>query len=541
MDTLTIKPLKSSAPLSKTRFVNGVKCPMLAFLEVRTEAQAAELSATDQSRFETGDAVGVLARKRCDQRLAGSGLAPGILISEDPREHDQSVAKTASDLAAGAKVIYEAAFTYNGIKVRVDALERLDNGTFAINEVKSTSKFSKEKHGLDVAIQLYLLKGSNLDISRVNLVHLNKEYEWHGGEYDLEQLFIDSDVTDYATEAQEEIALQVENLLAVVKADELPKVPDTVACKKPYACPYIKTCPVERVVTIHPISELPRCRIGQGMHKRLTDAGLNSLLDVDEETARREMVTSKKELNEKWFNTWKATVDGTLIITEDGWDWVRALSYPIYHLDFETINPALPVVIGSHPFDQIPLQYSIHIESEDGAIEHRQFLAEADDPDPQKSLLDQLITNLGDTGTILQYTSFETKRLKELAELFPGKTKAIDAILNRIEDLADLVSNHVFHKDFHGKYSIKTVYPVLVPNITGNVNDGSVASYEDLNGVSSGDEASLVLLEYRKPETTTKQREELQKQLLAYCKLDTHAMVKVLGAIKATSESKELP
>ena len=513
---------------------------MLMFLEVRTDAPAAEVDAITQARFDAGNAVGELARQRYDRRMEASGLIPGVLISEDPREHAQSVVKTAEALAAGATMIYEAAFNYNGVKVRVDILERLDDGSFVINEVKSTGRFDINKHGLDVAVQLYVLQGNNLDISRVNLVHLNKEYEWLGGEYDLEQLLIDTDVTTYAIKGQVEIGLQVENLLKIVKADEFPKIEDSVSCTKPYECPYMETCPIERIEIEHPISELPRCRIGQGVHKRLTGAGFKSLLDIDKETALREMVTGNK-LNENWYYTWKATIEGSLIITDESLDWLETLSFPIYHLDFETVNPALPVIVGSHPFEQIPLQYSIHIENEDGLTQHREFLAEAEDPDPRKSLLEQLIFDLGESGTILQYTPFETQILKRLAELYSGKVREIDVILNRIEDLAVLVNKHVFHKDFHGKYSIKKVYPVLVPDTNpSNIKNDIVANYDGLVGVASGDEASLALLEYRRPETTSEQREELRRQLLEYCKLDTYAMVEVLSVIKTASTPKEI-
>ena len=538
MDKITIKPLKSSTPLSKSRFVNGMKCPILAFLEVRTDVPAAELNAIDQSRFETGDAVGELARKRYDQKLGASGLAPGILISEDPREHEKSVAKTAEALSAGTKVIYEAAFNFGGIKVRVDILERLEDGSFAINEVKSTTKFNKNKHELDVAVQLYVLKGNNLDISQVNLVLLNKDYIWPGGDYDLEQLFTETNVTDLAEEEQSEIPLRVEQLLKVVKTDEFPNVSESVSCTKPYECPYMEACPVERVVIVHPISELPSCRIGQGAHKRLVSAGFDSLLDIDKETALREMVTSS-QLNEKWYNTWKATVEDSLIILDDGKIWLETLNYPIYHLDFETINPALPVIISSHPFEQIPLQYSIHIENEDGTIQHREFLVKAEDPNPRKALLEQLIIDLGKSGTILEYSSFETQRIKRLAELYPDKVHEIGKILDRMKDLGSFVSKYVFHKDFHGKWSIKKVHPVLVSGNTAEItSDGQAANYEDLDGISKGDEASLALVEYLALQTTEERREEISKQLLEYCELDTRAMVEVLRAIKTASPSK---
>ena len=136
----TDKPLKSAAPLSKSKFVHGVQCPLYVWLEVRTDAPRADIDAFTQALFDAGNEVGEQARRRWDQRLARAGKAPGLLMDDDPRMHAVAVAATQAALADGAPVIHEAAFTSSGVSVRVDVLERLADGTFAINEVKSTSK-----------------------------------------------------------------------------------------------------------------------------------------------------------------------------------------------------------------------------------------------------------------------------------------------------------------------------------------------------------------------------------------------------------------
>ena len=48
-------------------------------------------------------------------------------------------------------------------------------------------------------------------------------------------------------------------------------------------------------------------------------------------------------------------------------EFLDTLSYPLYFLDFETFNPAIPQYDNSSPFQQIVFQYSLHYkEKEDG-------------------------------------------------------------------------------------------------------------------------------------------------------------------------------
>ncbi|MDA3936798.1 MAG: hypothetical protein PF636_08065, partial [Actinomycetota bacterium] len=141
-----VLPPTSDAPLSKSKFVHGMQCPLYAWLEVRTDIPRSEVDAFTQALFDAGDEVGEYARRRWDNRLLASGSALGVRVIEDPRLHKAAVEQTVAAMRDGASVIHEAAFTHEGVKVRVDVLERLGDGTFALNEVKSTSKYDPRKH-----------------------------------------------------------------------------------------------------------------------------------------------------------------------------------------------------------------------------------------------------------------------------------------------------------------------------------------------------------------------------------------------------------
>ena len=84
--------------------------------------------------------------------------------------------------------IYEAAFLYDGVRVRVDILERLGDGRWNLIEVKSSTS-EKDIYLPDVAVQCHVLKGSGLDIAQILLMHLNNQYVYDGRHLELEQLF----------------------------------------------------------------------------------------------------------------------------------------------------------------------------------------------------------------------------------------------------------------------------------------------------------------------------------------------------------------
>lgn len=524
-----------AAPLSKSKFIHGMQCPLHLWLEVRTDVPQRPVDAFTQSLFEVGHEVGEQARRRWDARLADSGKPVGVRVSDDPREHALAVKQTARAIREGAEVIHEAAFTHSGVKVRVDVLERLADGSFAVNEVKSTTGYDPEKHLLDAAVQLWVVRGSGVQVSQVRLVHLNSEYVWPGGPYDLERLFAEEDVTAAAELCQPAVSRDVERLLGLLRSDVPPSVSAQTSCSKPYECPYLEVCPVRGVRVEHPISELPGRT--DSVVRRAAEQGIASLLELDEPAAGRLLRYADGSLHPVWYHTWRATTSGERIILDDCPAWITALEHPVRHLDFETIAPALPVVPNTRPFQVVPLQYSVHVENPDGTLEHRELLADADEPDPRLVLIEQLLEDVGEGGSIIHWSQYEHRVLSSLAadpRYLPYRER-LEAVIERLADLGKAVDRWVFDKEFHGKWSLKQVYPALVSG-KGAAASGethAAMSYADLEGVARGDEAAMMLLEYLCSTTPAARRAQIRRELLAYCALDTRATVEVLAVLRS--------
>ena len=516
-----LKPL-GPAPLSKSKFTHAKQCELYVWLEVRTDLPQVEPDAMTQARFDAGDAVGELARQRWDNRCAAAVRKPGVRVTDDPRLHAQAVAETAAALADGATLIHEAAFTHRGVKVRIDVLERLDDGTFALHEVKSSARYDEKKHLFDAAVQLWVARAEGLDVSRVTLTHLNGDYVWPGGPYDLEQLFTETDVTEDALAVQEQVAGDVERIRALLEQDERPEVGPFPNCCSPYPCPYIPVCPGLPDPVDHPISELPK---GRNVAQRVYDAtGYRSLLELNWREASHLLTYASGEPHEKWINTWHATVTRERTILDGYRRWERSLEWPLHHFDFETVNPALPVIVGTRPYQVVPLQYSVHVEHQDGALHHFEFIANPDDPDPRRSLIRSMIEHLGARGSIIHWSQYEVYRLKDLIAdvAYEEYRPALQAIVERLADLGLAVDEWVFDPKFRGRWSLKEVYPALVHR----------NRYLELPGTANGAQAAEDLLAYISPETPEDRRTELRAGLLAYCELDTFAQVEVMAALR---------
>src|SRR6056297_1628127 len=203
--------------------------------------------------------------------------------------------------------------------------------------------------------------------------------------------------------------------------------------------------------------------------------------------------------------------------------------YPIAYFDFETVSPPIPIMKDTKPYERLPFQYSLHIaqnkEQPIDDYEHREYLADPKDMEKSISeLANRMADDLENCPTIVAYhDSFEKGVTKWLAQWAENHrdfdlSDRLKTIKEKFVDLKKVIEKHYYHPQFKGSFSIKKTLPVLVPQL----------SYDNLV-VGNGDEATTIFLNMileREDELAAKGMQlPERKDMLAYCKMDTWAMV----------------
>jgi hypothetical protein len=200
---------------------------------------------------------------------------------------------------------------------------------------------------------------------------------------------------------------------------------------------------------------------------------------------------------------------------------LAALRSPIAHLDFETINPAIPVWPGCRPYDQVPVQFSVHVEPtrRGGETAHFEWLAEGAG-DPRPGLARALVRALEGTGSIVVYSQqFEEGRLRELQVAVPELADELEDIIDRLFDPLPILRAHVQHPGFEGSFSLKNVAPAVVPGLR----------YDDMEIGDGGTASRTLEAMLLGPKRSAAENRRTREALLSYCEQDTRATMGVLA------------
>lgn len=480
--------------LSKSRYQKGLQCEKALWLTVHNPSVADPITESQQWIFDQGSTVG---------QLAQSLFPGGVEVTEDHFQTAQALVRTQELIASGADVLYEPAFEFDNVLVRVDILVRVEPGVWDLYEVKSASS-AKEQFVTDAAIQTYVVEGTGLRVRTSNVVHINNQYVHDGGEYDPAKLFAIADVTD---EVRQHI-VGVPDMLGYMQQMLTGPEPDIrigSRCRKPYDCSFAGHCHAF-LPADNPITNLPR--LSEKACNALLDAGI---LAIDHIPSGFDGLSDNQASVVEVVRSGRPDINGEGLHKDLG-----ALQWPVKHLDFETIMPALPLWAGVRPYEAVPFQYSIHIHEQDGSVSHREFLAPAGE-DPRRTLAERMLEDLGESGSIIHYSPYERKILNALAEWFPEMQEQFDAVLGRMFDLEKMVRARLKHPLDCGRTSIKFVLPAWCPELT----------YSDLD-VKDGQTASVKYLRMAMGLLDEQEARKLNQDLLDYCRLDTFATVRLL-------------
>ena len=488
--------------LSKSLYTKGIQCPRALWLKKYNKDVLTKADSSANIRLEAGNEIGELA---CE-------LFPNGTKIEYSQDYDKMIKSTEEYISKGTKYIYEATFSFNGILVMIDALEIDVNNTLSIYEVKSSTSI-KDVYLHDISIQYYVLEQLGYSIKSANIVHINSSYI-RGEILDIEELFSINDVTDEVLELQKNIPNTLKEFEFILSDKENePKIEIGKHCHDPYKCDAKEYCwNTQEKIPEYSIFNV--FNLGSKKQKALSKKGIKDIMEIP----KNFVMTPKQALDVNVHKTQETFINKAKIK-----EFLSTLSYPIYHLDFETFQQAIPKYSEISPYQQIPFQYSLHIEHEDGTLEHKEYLA-SDSIDPRFELTKSLCSNIPDNVTVLVYNmSFEKSVIKKLSSPYNARTAHLMKIHNNIKDLMVPFQKKYYVSPVQkGSYSIKNVLPALVPTMMNE--------YQKIDGVQNGNDAMNVFKTLGKMENNEKQK--MRDALLSYCKLDTLAMVKILEVLK---------
>lgn len=488
--------------LTKSRYVTGLNCPKALWLMFNRPEEMPEIDDATQHKFDEGKKVGELAK---------SLFYNGMNIEEfAPEKND----KKSRELLKKRVPLFEAGFIHKDGKcyARADVLLPVEKDKWDIVEVKSATSV-KEEYLHDVSFQKYCYESAGLKIRKCFVMHINNQYV-REGKIDSKLLFVLSEVTNEVKDLMSEVPNRIKDLFKIISMKECPEFKKGEEYHEDKSGVHKN----DKFWEENPDADIFDLYGGGKKAIELFNAGILRIKDIPASYK----LNDKQKIQHKAHSNGKQHIDFSKLNS-----FIKSLEHPLYFLDFETYNTAIPLYDGLKPYQNIPFQFSLHIiEKEGSKPKHVSFIAEGSE-DPRPRFLEELKGGLGKEGNIVIYNqSFEQGIIKNLAEYFPKYKSWADSIIERMTDLlAPFKSFSYYHPNQRGSASLKEVLPVL----TG-------VTYEDFE-IANGSQVSLsyLFITHGSYEGTKATKEEIKKvraDLEKYCGLDTEGMILILKKLK---------
>jgi hypothetical protein len=396
--------------------------------------------------------------------------------------------------------------TYENYEARSDALiKNPKTNKWDVYEIKSSNSIDKS-HIYDVTFQVLVFE-KHFEIGDIYILHLNKEYVRQGA-LSLTELFITENVTEKVIDAKDIVERGRYDAYLIAKTDKVETAPH---CYKPKTCICADICHPN--LPEYSIYDVNRITINRRKIDELEENNIYSIMDIPKEFPLTDLQRKQVDTAQK----------GNVHIEKEAIkESLEDLVYPLYFLDYESFNPAIPLFDGYRPYDQVTFQYSLHIKETPNSkeLKHFEFL-ETKPIDTIYNLLDSLKSQIGTNGSIIVWNkSFECTQNKRMGEIHPEYQDLVENMNKRIYDLMEIFQKQLYIDNrAKGSYSIKHILPIFDSSLNYkemNIGDGATAmtTWSKLVNNSEGD------------------KEEVRNNLLRYCELDTLAMVKVLEGLE---------
>lgn len=513
--------------LSKSKYLSFCQCKKALWLNVNKPNESV-VDDSVQARFSVGTEVGKLART-----LFPNAVDVTTKVGEK-LDISAMIQKTSEAISNGTEAICEASFSCleKGLHhyCAVDILKHNGN-SWDIYEVKSISSAESDiienpekfnKYAKDIAYQKWVLEKCGVSVKGTYLVTLNKKYVREDN-LDVKQLFCILNLAEKVDNEIQKVPNALPKIAEVLDGTE-PIVEVGAQCHKPYGCAFWKYCTTSSGIDTeskNSIFKLYRLGTANSIEKYFDGVKtFENIKDIKLTTVQRIQVD--------------CTLNNKECINKDGvYEFLNKIKYPLYFLDFETMQDAIPQYKGAKPYQQITFQYSLHyIEKEGGELKHKGYLAPSDGSDPRKDLAKELCNDIPLNACIMAYNDpFEKGRIKEMSDIFPELS---DHLMNIHDNIIDLLipfrQGNYYNPAMGGSFSIKSVLPALFP-------DDSELNYHNLDElVQNGGDAMTIFPTIKDMDATS--AEQARNALLAYCRLDTLAMVRIWEKLKEVVEKE---
>ncbi|MCH8976427.1 MAG: DUF2779 domain-containing protein [Proteobacteria bacterium] len=486
----------TSPNISKSQYLKGLQCPLALWYYRYRKDLKPEIDDQTQARFDAGNEIGKLAQQYFDG---------GVQVTDDYWKIGSAIQSTKAFIDEGYELIFEATAMHpiHSGYARIDIFQKVPNTEeWNMIEVKSSTSV-KDYHIDDVAFQYHVFHHAGYKIRNCYLMVVNNEYV-RQGDIDPKSLLKLEDITEEVMDKQDDVEQRTKQLVDVLDQNDEPKVDIGSRCFTPFECDYRQHC----------WKHVPEYSVYNIYSKKKADEVSKTIDSYDVNDIPPGLLPGGvKTIDIDCYKN-----DKTYLEKDSIKEFLDQLEYPLHYLDYETIQSGLPLYDGTRPYQQIPFQFSLHIQdSPDTEPRHFEFLHK-EMSDPRQPFAERLLSVCGNEGSVVVYNqTFEAARNREIASAFPQFADYLEAINARIVDLMEPFQKRwLYSPEQMGSYSLKYVLPTYTKY-----------SYEGME-IASGGDASLKYLNFAKGLLTEEECNNVWKSLSEYCKHDTYAMVKLI-------------
>ena len=493
--------------ISKSSYIRFNKCPKSLWLKINHPEKPEELPSIVIENIKNEKEVFELAKQYFQDTV------DCLKLNEDGSPNiTEQIESTKFALSENHNVIAKASFVYENLSCIVDLLKKDEIG-FSIYKVKASKKL-KEINYTDVAFQKHVLNKCGLQINHIYIMNINKDYVFYN-ELNLNDFFKIECVDDNENliECLNKIDDDINEIIKVSNSEQEPK---TIYCNNCKYCEFYDYCskniPSDNIESLFGIGTKAYYFYNKNIFT------INDYIKTIEYEQSKKVFRREKQIEFATNNITEPYIDKPKIT-----EFLNKIEYPIYYLDFEMAHSIIPKSNGFKPLERYPFQYSLHIEYENGNIEHKEFLGEREYC--LRELSEQLIKDIPQNALLVIYdATSEIDCIKYLAEKFNDLSEHLLSLTNNYVDLLEPFENvYYYNIKQGGSNSIKFVMPAICPEMENE--------YNNLQAVHNGCDA-LTSFHTLIDKKDTSEYKKIKNNMLKYCELDTFSMVKILNKLK---------